>query len=318
MESSGDKNMQAVLRIEDLYKDYSTGWRKAPRAALAGLNLEVPRGNIIGLLGPNGAGKTTTLKCIMGLARPQGGRIWLFGEEGTGAMARSSIGFLPEQPYFDLYLTPRRLLAYYGRLAGMDPSTIKTRISYTLNLVGMGDEADLAMDKYSKGMLQRIGLAQALLTEPEFLILDEPSSGLDPLGKLQVRDLLVGLRKGGTTILLSSHELSEIEEVCDGVAIIHVGRNVASGGMDELLRSREEFEISLVEAMPVQPGALPASAAWTDTARLKLVVDKRDLNGTLQALVENAAAISEVRQRRITLEEYFLEKVGSEGWEVGR
>jgi ABC-2 type transport system ATP-binding protein len=118
--------METVLSIEDLRKDYSTGWRKPLRSALVDLNLEVPKGSIIGLLGPNGAGKTTTLKCIMGLIRPQSGRIWLFGEEGTSAAARRSIGFLPEQPYFDLYLTPRRLLSYYGRLAGMDASTIRT------------------------------------------------------------------------------------------------------------------------------------------------------------------------------------------------
>ena len=318
MENNGDKGTGAVLRIEDLCKDYSIGWRKPPRTALAGLDLVVPRGSIIGLLGPNGAGKTTTLKCIVGLIRPQGGKIWLFGEEAVNAKARSRIGFLPEQPYFDLYLTPRRLLAYYGRLAGMDPSDIKTRTSHVLSVVGMGDEADLAMEKYSKGMLQRIGLAQALLAEPEFLILDEPSSGLDPLGKLQVRDLLASLRNGGTTILLSSHQLSEIEEVCDGVAIIHEGRNVANGGLDELLRPRDEFEISLAEAMPVRPEALPASAVWTDTSLRKLVVSKQDLNETLRILLDNGAAISEVRQRRMTLEEYFLDKVGTQGWEAGR
>jgi ABC-2 type transport system ATP-binding protein len=310
--------METVLRLEDLHKDYSTGWRKPLRTALAGLNLEVPRGSIIGLLGPNGAGKTTTLKCIMGLIRPQAGRIWLFGEEAAGAEARRHIGFLPEQPYFDLYLTPRKLLAYYGRLAGMDSSSIKTKTSYVLSLVGMGDEADLAMDKYSKGMLQRIGLAQALLAEPEFLILDEPSSGLDPLGKMQVRDLLASLRNGNTTILLSSHQLSEVEEVCDGVAIIHAGRNIASGGLDELLRSREEFEIELEKAPPADRDVLPESASWADASRTRLVVGKKDLNAALGALVASEALISEVKQRRMTLEEYFIAKVGREGWEVGQ
>jgi ABC-2 type transport system ATP-binding protein len=309
--------METVLSIEGLHKHYPGGWRKPPRSALAGLNLEVLRGSITGLLGPNGAGKTTTLKCIMGLLRPEAGKIWLFGQEGTSAKARRSIGFLPEQPYFDLYLTPRRLLSYYGRLAGMDASTIKTMTSRVLSLVGMGDEADLAMEKFSKGMLQRIGLAQALLTEPDLLILDEPSSGLDPLGKMQVRDLLTALRNGGATILLSSHQLSEIEEVCDGVAIIHMGGNVASGSLDELLRPRDESEIELAQAWPADGAGLPESATWADDSRTRLVVGKEDLNPVLGALVQSGALISEVRQRRMTLEEYFLAKVGREGWEVG-
>jgi ABC-2 type transport system ATP-binding protein len=313
-----DRDMDTVLCIEDLYKDYSGGWRKPPRTALAGLYLEVPRGKTIGLLGPNGAGKTTTLKCIMGLIQTQGGKISLFGDEAVGAKARRSIGFLPEQPYFDLYLTPRKLLAYYGHLVGMQTGNLKSRVSYLLNLVGMGEEADLAMTKYSKGMLQRIGLAQALLSEPEFLVLDEPSSGLDPLGKLQVRDLLESLKSNGITILLSSHQLSEIEEICDGVAIIHKGRNIASGSLDELLRSRDEYEISLEKALPAPIAGLPASASWSDSLQTRMLVDKADLNQTLGALAASGAAIAGVRQRRISLEEYFLKQVGSEGWEVGQ
>lgn len=310
--------MEPVLRTERLRKEYSVGRRRPPRSALRGLDLLVPRGEIVGLLGPNGAGKTTTLKCVMGLVRPQGGRIWLFGGEGTSVEARAKIGFLPEQPYFDLYLTPRRLLSYYGRLAGMSPENIKTRISYVLSLVGMENEADLTMDKYSKGMLQRIGLAQAMLGEPEFLILDEPSSGLDPLGKIQVRDLLISLRNGGTTILISSHQLSEIEDVCDGVVIIHAGRAIASGGMDELLRSREEMEIELEQAPRDGASAMPESASWVDESRTRLLVGKGDLNHVLKVLVDGGALISQVRQRRMTLEEYFISKVGREGWGVGQ
>ncbi len=308
--------MDTVLSIENLHKEYRGGWRKPPRTALAGLNLEVPRGRTIGLLGPNGAGKTTTLKCIMGLIRPQGGSIRIFGEENAGAEARKAIGFLPEQPYFDLYLTPRMLLSYYGRLMGIQRDNLQARISHVLNLVGMGEECDLAMEKYSKGMLQRIGLAQALLSKPAFLVLDEPSSGLDPLGKLQVRDLLEGLKEEGTTILLSSHQLSEIEEICDGVAIIHKGRNVASGGLDELLRSREEYEIVLERPLSAPPVDLPAAASWADATQTRLLVEKADLNRALGALAESGAAISAVSQRRMRLEEYFLEQVGDRGWEV--
>jgi ABC-2 type transport system ATP-binding protein len=313
----GDAAVDRVLEVEALYKSYRVGRREPPRTALSGLSFEVPKSGIVGLLGPNGAGKTTTLKCIVGLVHPQGGTIRLFGREGADAGTRARVGFLPEQPYFDLYLTPRKLLAYYGRLMGMERTAARARISYLLNLVGLEREADITMDKYSKGMLQRIGLAQALLGEPEFLILDEPSSGLDPLGKLQVKDLLSRLKDNGTTILLSSHQLSEIEETCDGVVIIHKGRKVASGGMDELLLSREEFEVVLESALPETAEPLPPSAAWMGAGRERLLVGKEGLNAALQALVAGGASIVEVRQRRMTLEEYFLEKVGSEGWEVG-
>ncbi len=306
-----------VLRVEGLHKSYRAAWRQPPRAALAGLDLEVPEGGIVGLLGPNGAGKTTTLKCAIGLVRPQAGRILLFGEEGMSVRVRKRVGFLPEQPYFDLYLTPRKLLAFYGRLAGMDASSIRARVSYLLNLVGMGEEADLTMDKYSKGMLQRIGLAQALINEPDFLILDEPSSGLDPLGKIQVRDLLEKLKREGKTILLSSHLLSEIEETCDAVAIIYRGRNVASGALDELLRSKEEYEIRL-EEKPLTPVAgLPPSASWLEGEEARLALPREDLDQGLRALLDAGARIAEVGQRRMTLEEYFISKVGENKWEVG-
>ncbi len=309
--------MENALSIEGLSKSYTTGLRRTPRRALEDLSLHVPAGDTIGLLGPNGAGKTTTLKCIMGLVHPDDGEIRLFDGKSVGAEARKRIGFLPEQPYFDLYLTPRKLLAYYGRLMGMDRSATQARISYLLNLVGLEEEADLPMEKFSKGMLQRMGLAQALITEPEFLILDEPSSGLDPLGILQVRELLRGLKKGGTTILLSSHQLSEIEEICDGVVIIHRGSELASGGLDELLRSRDEFEVVLERPLEAPCEGLPASASWTDPEKTRLMVDKAELNQAMKSLVDGGAAIMEVRQRRMSLEEYFMRKVGTQGWEVG-
>jgi ABC-2 type transport system ATP-binding protein len=309
--------VEYVLHVEDLHKSYHTGWGKPLREALSGLNLDVPAGGIVGLLGPNGAGKTTTLKCVIGLAHPDSGEIGIFDRKGVHSEARRKIGFLPEQPYFDLYLTPRKLLAYYGRLAGMDRDRALTRTSFVLNLVGLEEEADLTMDRFSKGMLQRIGLAQALISEPEFLVLDEPSSGLDPLGKIQVRDLLKSLGEGGTTILLSSHQLSEIEEICDGVVIIHRGREIASGGLDELLRSKDEFEVVLEKPLQVPVAGLPASASWPDAGGTRLLVKREDLNEALNALLREGASIAEVRQRRMTLEDYFLEKVGQGGWEVG-
>ncbi|MDI6831244.1 MAG: ABC transporter ATP-binding protein [Actinomycetota bacterium] len=309
--------MDVVLEVEDLRKSYATRPGGPRRQALSGLSFGVPRGSVVGLLGPNGAGKTTTLKCVMGLARPDAGRVSIFGRDGDTVEARRRVGFLPEQPYFDLYLTPRKLLRYYGRLSGMGASAARARISYLLNLVGMEDDADVTMDKFSKGMLQRIGLAQALLAEPELLILDEPSSGLDPLGKLQVRDMLKSLSAGGTTILLSSHQLSEIEEICDRVIVIHRGREVASGELAELLEEEEECEVTLAQPLRGAPAGLPPSASWAEDGGYgRLTVSREELNAALAALLAEGAAIAEVRSRRLSLEEFFVRRIGRRGWEV--
>ncbi|NPV58764.1 MAG: ABC transporter ATP-binding protein [Actinobacteria bacterium] len=309
--------MEAVLSVEELHKAYRTRLGGPRRQALSGLSFTVPRNSVVGLLGPNGAGKTTTLKCVMGLVRPDAGKVSLFGRDGDAVEARRRVGFLPEQPYFDLYLTPRKLLHYYGRLSGMGASSARSRISYLLNLVGMEDDADLTMDKFSKGMLQRIGLAQALLAEPELLILDEPSSGLDPLGKLEMRDVLKSLGTGGTTILLSSHQLSEIEEICDRVIIIHRGREVASGRLDELLEEKGDCEVLLAEPAPGATSGLPSSASWAeDSGGKRLTVSREELSAALTALIESGASIAEVRSRRLSLEEFFVRRIGKTGWEV--
>lgn len=308
--------MEHVLSVRGLHKSYPIRWRKARRQALRGLDLEVPRGSIFGLLGPNGAGKTTTLKIIMGLVKPDAGNVLIMGQEGTSPQARARMGFLPEQPYFELYLTPRRLLAYYGRLAGMEASRIRSRSSHLMNLVGLAEAVDLPLEKFSKGMLQRMGLAQALLAEPEFLVLDEPSTGLDPLGKVQVKEILAGLREGGTTVLLSSHQLSEIEEVCDQVAVIAAGENVASGTLDELLRSGDEYEITLRRPVGETPPALPPSAAWYGE-REGIYVHRSDLDETLRVLLAAGLEVAGVRTRRMTLEEFFVSRVsgtGEGGW----
>ncbi len=301
--------MGPVLEISDLKKSYSTGNRKSPmREAINGLNLKVSKGEIYGLLGPNGAGKTTTLKCVLELVNPDSGDIHLFGSE-INAEARRKIGFLPEQPYFEMYLSPRKLLAYFGKLFGLDPSAIEARISHLLSLVGLSEEAELSLNRFSKGMLQRMGIAQALINEPELLILDEPSSGLDPLGKIQVREILESLRGGGTTILLSSHQLSEIEDVCDSVAIIDKGHNVASGTLAELLRSEEEYRIVLSNRLPELSIALPASAQWEDDNKQRFTVKKEDVDTALKQLIESGASIVEVRQKRISLEDFFMTRV---------
>jgi ABC-2 type transport system ATP-binding protein len=300
--------MPGVLQIADLKKSYRTGRKRPRREAINGLNIEVVEGQICGLLGPNGAGKTTTLKCALGLVNPDSGNILLFGQEGMKAEARRKIGFLPEQPYFEMYLTPRKLLAYFGKVFGLEPSAIEARISYLLNLVGLSDEGDLSLNRFSRGMLQRVGIAQALINEPEFLILDEPSSGLDPLGKIQIREILEGLKGGGTTILISSHQLSEIEDISDSVAIIDKGHNVASGTLTELLQSEEEYQIILANR-PDSPISLPMSVLWEDEEKLRISVKKEDLNATLKQLIDGGASIVQIKQKHISLEEFFMTRV---------
>ncbi len=308
--------MEAVLSLKGVHKSYPSRGRKARRPALRGLDLEVPRGSVVGLLGPNGAGKTTALKIIMGLVRPDAGEVRVLGEEGSTPAARSRMGFLPEQPYFEMHLTPLRLLRYYGRLSGMERGALEARARHLLNLVGLAEAADLPLEKFSKGMLQRVGLAQALLAEPELLVLDEPSTGLDPLGKVQIRGLLEGLRDAGTTILLSSHQLSEIEESCDRVAVIAAGENVASGSLEELLRSKDDYVIALREPAGEHRPSLPPSASWArDGARVYL--KESDLGPALRALLEAGLEIREVGPRRMTLEEFFVSRlsgVGEGGW----
>ena len=225
-----------MIRTQGLTKDFSTGfWKPRPRRALDALDLHVERGEIFGLLGPNGAGKTTTLKLLLQLLFPTSGSAQLLGRPAGDIGARARLGYLPEHPYFYDYLTAEELLEYFGRLLGIEPAARRRRASALLDDVGVGAERKLPLRKFSKGMLQRVGLAQAMLNEPELLILDEPMSGLDPLGRRDVRALITRLHGEGRTILFSSHILSDAETLCSRVAILASGRLAASGAMRDLL-----------------------------------------------------------------------------------
>ena len=225
-----------MIRTQGLTKDFSTGfWKPQPRRALDALDLHVERGEIFGLLGPNGAGKTTTLKLLLQLLFPTSGSAELLGRPAGDIGARARLGYLPEHPYFYDYLTAEELLEYFGRLLGIEPAARRRRASALLDDVGVGAERRLPLRKFSKGMLQRVGLAQAMLNEPELIILDEPMSGLDPLGRRDVRTLITRLHGEGRTILFSSHILSDAETLCSRVAILARGRLAASGTMGDLL-----------------------------------------------------------------------------------
>lgn len=232
---------------EDLTKSYLSGWPgRPPFIALNGLSLTVGRGEIFGFLGPNGAGKTTTLKILLGLSRATSGRAFLLGRLAGDVETRRRIGFLPESPYFYDYLTAEEFLNFYGQLAGLNRAVIVQRVNDLLQLVGLTDARIRQLRKFSKGMLQRIGLAQALIHDPELIILDEPMTGLDPVGRKQVRDLILSLRDRGKTVFFSTHILHDVEMICDRVGIVMKGRLVASGRVDELVRQDHTQSVEIV------------------------------------------------------------------------
>src|SRR5438874_8251112 len=230
---------QAALATHELTKDYAVGfWRKRPYRALDRLTLEVREGEVFGFLGPNGAGKTTTLKLLMQLVFPTGGRAEIFGRPLGDLSVKRRIGYLPEHPYFYDYLTAEELLRYFASLFGFSATECRARASRLLDEVGIGAERRLQLRKFSKGMLQRVGIAQALVNDPELVIFDEPMSGLDPLGRREVRALILSLRDRGCTVFFSSHVLSDAEALCSRVAILAKGRLVAAGRLTEMVPFR--------------------------------------------------------------------------------
>jgi ABC-2 type transport system ATP-binding protein len=241
--------MEHIVEINDLSKDYETGfWRKKRVRALDDLSLKVARGQIFGFLGGNGAGKTTTIKILMGLLFPTSGNAKVLGCDIADVRMHNAIGYCPENPYFYDYLTASELLNYFGGLFGLAPSLRRSRAEELLTRVGL-DEKDWhrQLRKFSKGMLQRVGLAQALINDPEIVFLDEPMSGLDPLGRREIKELIASLRDQGKTVFMSTHILSDVEALCDEIAILRKGRLATSGRLSDLLAQADgkpAFEIS--------------------------------------------------------------------------
>src|SRR5437868_14079414 len=224
-----------VVQTEQLSKIFRVGFWGKKVTAVDGVNLEVRPGEVYGFLGPNGAGKTTTLKMLMGLIYPTSGQAWLFGRDLGDPQTKARLGFLPESPYFYDYLTSREFLGFYGHLFGLWGTVLSKRVDELLDLVGMTHAKDLQLRKFSKGMLQRVGIAQALINNPELVVLDEPMSGLDPIGRKEVRDLILELRDQGKTVFFSTHILSDVEAITDRVAIIARGQLQAHGTPAELV-----------------------------------------------------------------------------------
>jgi ABC-2 type transport system ATP-binding protein len=332
-------SVRAVIEVQDLVKVFSLGLIRLPERApgtkptmieswlaklpaadklhrrveaVKGISFEVFENEIFGFLGPNGAGKTTTIKMLLGLIFPTKGSAKLFGLPVTAPEARQKLGFLPENPYLYQYLTGNELMDFCGRLVGLSASDRRKRTRELIERVGLGHAADRPVRKYSKGMMQRLGLAQALLGDPELLILDEPMTGLDPIGRKEVRDLMLEEKKKGRTLIFSSHILSDVEMLCDRVAIIHRGQLSAYGKLSELLRSdARHIEIEVANASDALRAALATKALRVDPMGANTVFTVEGdavADAVIDQVRANGARIVAVTPRRETLEDLFVRK----------
>jgi ABC-2 type transport system ATP-binding protein len=297
-----------AIEILGLTKDYPVGfWRKRMRRSLDNLSFQVNQGEIFGFLGPNGAGKTTTMKLLMGLIFPTAGTARILGRPIDDVAMHRDIGYLPEQPYFYDYLTARELLDYYARFSGYLTADRRSRVTRVLERVGLSSAADVQLRKFSKGMLQRAGIAQAIIHEPRVVFLDEPMSGLDPIGRREVRDIILDLKTQGRTVFFSTHILSDAEMLCDRVAVLHLGKLRGVGAPGKIV----SVEVQAMEILfePAEGRALLSNLAQRATpvgGRYRIEVAEADLYRTLDELRDCSARILSVSPVRPTLEDYFL------------
>ena len=304
----------AAIEIEHLTKDFYAGfWRKRPIRALDGLSLRVEAGEIFGFLGPNGAGKTTTLKLLMNLIRPTAGSARILGQPVDAVSMRRNIGYLPENPYFYDHLTPEELLTYIGTLFGIRQPVLRKKILELLESVGLAEARKLQLRKFSKGMVQRVGIAQALINDPEVVFMDEPMSGLDPLGRREVRLVISSLRTRGATVFFSSHILPDVEALCDRVAIMNRGKLLELGALLDILKVKiQGHEIILAH---VQPAVLEALRPMCE--EITLMSDRvhiraatsRQAGAIVSQAVSGGAELVSVNPIRASLEEYFFQEV---------
>jgi ABC-2 type transport system ATP-binding protein len=302
--------MSFVLRIANLSKSFKTGFIPKKVVALDGVALDVEKGEIFGLLGPNGAGKTTTIKCILNLIHPDAGTIELMGEPVHSEKTRSRIGFLTENPYIYDFLSGREYLIFSGRLHGLNTRAAQKKADELLSFFGLQDAANRQLRKYSKGMLQRIGLAQALVNDPDFLILDEPMSGLDPVGRKEVRDLLYSLKNQGRTLLFSSHILSDAELICDRVAILVKGKLQMVGKLQQLMKKIEWYEVTIVNGKKLALDGIPHQIiAQSDSQVLLKVPSVQEIDAILRLSKSNGFQIDSIVPQRQTLEDLFLRQI---------
>jgi ABC-2 type transport system ATP-binding protein len=309
------------IEVDGLAKTFRQGFFMRQVAAVRGVSFTVERGEVFGFLGPNGAGKTTTIKMLTGLIRPTSGRATLFGKPIPSPEAMKDIGFCPENPYVYPYLTPREFVTLLARLSGLFGSELKKRVDAALERTGIAYAADRAARRLSKGMLQRTGLAGALVGNPQLLVLDEPMSGLDPVGRKDVRDLILEERQQGKTVFFSTHILGDVETLCDRVVILRKGRVVVSGRVRDLLREdARRTEITLADVGALLKGKLIAEGCTLRAMAANVVVEvegESNVGRVLTAALDAGARVLEVVPRRETLEDLFMRRALDEGETAG-
>ena len=272
-----------AISIQNVTKIYPIPFKREKVTAVQDLSLTVEPGQVYGLLGPNGSGKSTTMKIVLGLVSPTSGKTEIFGRDSTTVESREDVGFLPENPYFYKYLTGEETLHFYGKLCGLSRAKMRERTKELLKLVGLENAAERRLGGYSKGMLQRIGLAQAMIQEPRLLVLDEPTAGVDPAGSREIRDLILDFKTRGITVLLCSHLLEQVQEICDRIGILHRGELIREGKLEDLISIQNQTELILEDASP-------------------------ELLSELQAVIANSSArLLDQRKPQKTLERYFLD-----------
>jgi ABC-2 type transport system ATP-binding protein len=272
--------IEPAVAVHRLTKVFPIPFRRTKLVAVRGLSLEVAPGQVYGLLGPNGSGKSTTLKIILGLVSPTAGRTEIFGQDSREVRSREAVGFLPENPYFYKYLTGEETLGFYGKLCGLRGRQLARRTDEMLQLVGLQEARARRLGGYSKGMLQRIGLAQALIQEPKLVVLDEPTAGVDPAGSREIRDLILDLKRRGITVLLSSHLLAQVQEICDRVGILANGVLVREGRVEDLLAIENQTELILENATPEMLAQISTLLGKSNTR----LVEQRQPQTTLERL----------------------------------
>ena len=298
-----------MLKIEQLTKEFASGFLHRRVKVLDNLSLWVQPGEVYGYLGANGAGKTTTLKLLLNLLRPSSGRIWVMGRPAKDVNVRAKVGFLPENPYFYDYLTAREFLRFYGQLFGLPRGILAFRVDELLEMTGLTRSRDMPLRSYSKGMIQRVGIAQALINDPELVILDEPMSGLDPVGRKEIRDIILRLKDNGKTVFFSTHILSDAEQLCDRVGILLGGKLVREGTLEDLLAEQVQGIEVTVEALAAEAafkiGEMAQSVARHGDSTIITLQKKDDTDKLLKLILDCGGRVISLMPQRATLEDLF-------------
>ena len=305
-----------IIEIENLSKTFSTTFGKKSVTALNDVTLSVEQGSIFGLLGQNGAGKTTLIKVLLGIVYPTAGKCKMFGEDFTNLHLKKKIGFLPENHKFPNYMTGKEVMTFFGKLSGLENLYLSKRIDEMLELVQMTKWSKSKIKTYSKGMMQRLGLAQAMLNDPDLLFLDEPTDGVDPIGRKEIRNVLLALKENGKTIFLNSHLLSEVELITDRVAILHKGKIIREGNVHELTSRKEEYRIVVdAELESVLDESLKEKYEMqkvSSSTYLIRVDEQRPVNDFVDQLRSKGISIKEMAQEKNSLEDVFISLVKAE------